>query len=458
MAVAAAPASAFEPAKPSLSGTNPPSPSTATRPLIQGVSNGVITAVLGPRALRFGPITRVGTSHPEFLITIFAEDDTCADAGSIAAEGTAAELEGAGIQVDEPVQLDHVTTFYAKQTDPADPTHPSGCSTGLDYRQVTTPPGPPILLGSDPASPADENFPNLTGTAAKDSIVSIYKGESCSGEVVASGPAATFDEQGIEVTVADNTTTAFWAKATLAGLSSGCSSSSLSYQEKTETGSGGENEQPGGEQPGGGGSGGEQPGTGQPPAQEAPRVNPPGNPAQPKLHAVPGGPANDNTPAITGKAPGAYTVKIYGSAGCTGTPLASGPVAQFEGPGLPIEVADNTTTNLYGISVDGGGDRSGCTPDAVVYVEDSTAPHALITLGPGAKTRHKQVLFKFTDVSGDPSATFSCKLDKRAWKPCKAPLKLRKLGHKRHVLTIRSVDSAGNQDPKPAKRSFKVIR
>ena len=42
------------PTQPSLTGTNPPSPSTATRPYIQGVADSVITSAV-PRASAAGP-------------------------------------------------------------------------------------------------------------------------------------------------------------------------------------------------------------------------------------------------------------------------------------------------------------------------------------------------------------------------------------------------------------------
>ena len=101
---------------------------------------------------------------------------------------------------------------------------------------------------------------------------------------------------------------------------------------------------------------------------------------------------------MTGKAPGAAVVRIFDGAGCRGDIVASGSPAQFAAGGIPVQVADNTTTSFYGVSVDGGGDRSSCSSDAAVYSEDSTAPHARFTSGPGASTRKHKVLFRFVDA------------------------------------------------------------
>ncbi len=78
--------------------------------------------------------------------------------GPVAATGTSAELEGAGIQVT--VAPDSTTTFYATQTDPSDPGNPSLCSTpGLTYTQAT-PPNPPVVTAVTPVGPADDNNPH----------------------------------------------------------------------------------------------------------------------------------------------------------------------------------------------------------------------------------------------------------------------------------------------------------
>ena len=89
---------------------------------------------------------------------------------------------------------------------------------------MTTPPAPPTFTATNPASPANQNFPQLIGEAAAHSTVSLYTDATCSTSPVATGTAAAFGAGGISVQVADNSTTTYHAVATLAGISSACSS------------------------------------------------------------------------------------------------------------------------------------------------------------------------------------------------------------------------------------------
>jgi hypothetical protein len=108
-------------------------------------------------------------------------------------------------------------------------------------------------------------------------------------------------------------------------------------------------------------------------------------------------------------------------------------------------------------SVDSDGDRSVCS-DPVGYTDDSIAPRTRITVGPGIKTLRHTVVFRFTDSTGGPDTHFLCKLDKKHWKECSAPLRLKHLGHRRHILKVKAYDAAGNREKRPVARSFQVIR
>ncbi len=420
------------PLEPALTGTNPVSPGASITPYVRGIADGIIASVVSSGS--GGPIAMA--IDPTNTVTIYTDRDC---AGPVAATGTAGDLEGAGIPVTVPP--DSVTTFYATQSDISGE---SSCSDGLDYQQVTTPPAPPVFAGITPSSPANENFPLLSGSAAAGSVISIYADSACTGAALSSGTATAFSGAGIQVGVADNSVTDFYAIATLAGISSTCSTSTVSYQEVTPAGGPG-----GGGDEGGDGGGGVSPG-------EPAAPNPPGRPPAPKLTTVPGGTANFNTPLVTGRASGAATVKVFGAAGCRGPVLVKGSAGQFAA-GLPVQVADDVTMTFYGVTVDGGGDQSVCSPDPAVYVEDSTAPRVRITAGPGVKTRRRTAIFRFTDATGGAGTNFICKLDRRKWRGCHAPLRLRKLGRKRHVLRVKASDGAGNRDRRGTKRRFKVI-
>ncbi len=96
-------------------------------------------------------------------------------------------------------------------------------------------------------------------------------------------------------------------------------------------------------------------------------------PPTPKITATnPASPANDNNPKVLGTSAGGTTVRIFKTAGCTGTPAAKGTGAQFKSPGLTVHVPDNSTTALRAKATDAAGNASKCTAAAFNYVEDST--------------------------------------------------------------------------------------
>jgi hypothetical protein len=448
-------AQATPPNPPVLTGTNPSSPSApwqefAFQPFVQGNVEGVVISGLGHRGAGLGPVVMTGGSGP--FVTVYDDHAACeaGEESAAVAEGSTTELTEEGIQVEAGlVEPNSKTTFYATLTDPSDGT--SKCSGGIVYRQVSTAPAAPGFTTTVPTSPADDNAPQLIGTADPQATVSIYPSSNCpsggfpSGSPLGTGSGAEFGDEGIRVSVPDNSTTTFSAVAFLAGYTSTCSSSTIAYTEKTPEGpSGG----------GGGGSEGGGGGEGSTPS-EPPAPNPPGNPSAPKLRTTPEGTANDNTPSIAGKAPEAAKVLVFGSPDCKGPVLTEGSPAQLSS-GLPVQVPDNTTRVFSGISIDGGGDRSPCA-EPVVYVEDSTPPRTLITSGPGIKTHKRTVLFRFADVDEDLNARFLCKLDSRHWGDCSSPLRLKHLGHRRHLLRVKAVDAAGNREQTGTKRSFRVV-
>jgi hypothetical protein len=93
-------------------------------------------------------------------------------------------------------------------------------------------PTPPTLTATNPASPANDNNPLVQGTAEAGSTISLYTNATCTSGVAATGSAATLASPGLAVTVADNTSTTFYATATnAAGDTSTCSSSMVTYVE-----------------------------------------------------------------------------------------------------------------------------------------------------------------------------------------------------------------------------------
>lgn len=420
--LAIAPAARADLRVPTLTTTNPVSPGASSTPRIKGVVEEAETKVVTFGASPFQVITQ--DEDPNNLVRLYTEPDCT---GPVAGEGTVAVLKDEGILVSTPVPDDSVTFFYANQFDGLEL---SDCSEGLQYRQVTTPPLAPAFTSVDPPSPANQNFPRLIGTADPEATVSIYVGVACAGAALTSGSGAQFGAAGIQVGVADNSETTFSSKLTIAGFESGCSGP-IVYREVTPP-------------PAPGGGGGVLPGT---------PVTPP--PA-PRLRTVPGGWANNNTPLLTGTAPGAATVRIYAGPSCGGSPVAKGSAAEFSA-GIPVRVVDNDVVVFSAVSV--AGETASKCSDPVVYVEDSLTPRTRITMAPAAKTAKRKAVIRFTDTTGNaPGTTFLCKVDQRKWKKCASPLRLVKLRPKRYVVRVKAIDPAGNTETKGTKRGFKVIR
>ena len=96
------------------------------------------------------------------------------------------------------------------------------------YTQGATPPDPPQITATDPASPANDNNPEVKGTlgGGNPQTVKIFTNASCQGTAAASGTAAQFTGAGITVSVPDDQTTTISATAVdAASNESACSNS-----------------------------------------------------------------------------------------------------------------------------------------------------------------------------------------------------------------------------------------
>jgi len=120
-------------------------------------------------------------------------------------------------------------TIRVRATDNVANTATSATTT---FTYDTTAPVLPGSLVSSPLSPANDNGPEIAGTAEAGSTVQLYTTGDCSGAPTATGPAATFNAGGITVAVANDSSTTFKATATdAAGNASLCSASSVTYVE-----------------------------------------------------------------------------------------------------------------------------------------------------------------------------------------------------------------------------------
>jgi hypothetical protein len=280
----------------------------------------------------------------------------------------------------------------------------------------------------------------FTATIEPSEEVALYTEPGCTGAPIESGTLNEFEGGGIQVEVSPDTPTTFYARhfdPSEAKEPSTCSKKGFTYWESSTVVT---------------------PPV-KPPSEEASVEQRPGSPnppVAPRLHIQPSGRANDNSPQITGSAPGAERVKIFTNTSCDGSPVVNISAGEL-GSGITMHVSDDSVTDFTGLSI-ANGKQSFCSPPAT-YIEDSSPPHTRITMGPSAKTRRHKAVFRFADTaSEDPlSTSFQCKLNHGGWKSCHSPFKLRHLHSRRYVLRVRGTDEIGNAEPKPAQRSFKVI-
>ncbi len=291
------------PSMPTITDTDPDSPANDNSPEVKG------TAATGS------------------TVKVYATADC---SGSPLASGTAATFSGSGITT--PVPGDQTTNLRATATDTAG--NASGCSSSLPYTEDSTAPSAPTISDTDPDSPANDNNPEVKGTADSGSTVKLYATADCSGAPLASGSPAQFASPGITVTVPGDQTTNLRATATDAvGNASACSAPRPYTEDST--------------------------------APSAPTIT----------DTDPDSPANDNNPEVKGSAEAGSTVRIYSTSDCSGAPLASGTPAQFASPGITVNLSGDQMTNLRATATDAVGNASACSAPRP-YTEDSTAPSA----------------------------------------------------------------------------------
>jgi len=143
------------------------------------------------------------------------------DAGAWAACASPRSLSGLA---------DGTHTFDVRATDPIGNTATTPAT--RTWTVDTIAPSSPTPNDVDPDSPANDPAPKVKGTAAAGSTVRLYTDTFCSSAVAATGSATDFAAPGLAVSVANGSSTTYWATATdAAGNRSACSSSSVTYVE-----------------------------------------------------------------------------------------------------------------------------------------------------------------------------------------------------------------------------------
>ncbi|MBN2799472.1 MAG: hypothetical protein JXX28_10030 [Deltaproteobacteria bacterium] len=179
-----------DPAVPTLTGTDPRSPSSSPT------------------------LALLGTTDPFAAVSVYT-DAACT---ALIGEGEADDAGAFAVAVTVP--SDQTTALYARAIDLADNVSP--CAGPLPYRHDSLAPAAPILSRTEPASPSPENEPELMGYAEPGATVNLYS-DACASLL----DSATADSDGaftFELSVADGSASSFQADATdEAGNTSSCS-------------------------------------------------------------------------------------------------------------------------------------------------------------------------------------------------------------------------------------------
>ena len=99
----------------------------------------------------------------------------------------------------------------------------------------------------------------------------------------------------------------------------------------------------------------------------------------------------------------------------------------------------------------------GATTDLVyrLFAADAIAPQTRIVAGPRRRATRRRAKLRWR--ASEPAARSECRLDRGRFERCDSPHRVR-VRPGRHRFRVRAVDLAGNVDPTPAKRTWRVVR
>ncbi len=216
----------------------------------------------------------------------------------------------------------------------------------------------------------------------------------------------------------------------------------------------------------------------------------------------PASPGTSTSPGIVGQADPAPRSSSTRQLTAPARWWRRGPRPQLGGAGIAATVAAGSTTSFRATATDVSGDTSACStrsptrskaprrphlprprqaakartvaapaqvtaraaaaaqaaPKAAASPVSPTSPRAPASPSPRpARRAVRRPVFRFTDSTGQEGTTFRCKVDRGRWLGCGSPVKLKKLRLGRHVFQVKAVNAAGEVEPAPAKRKFKVV-
>ena len=106
----------------------------------------------------------------------------------------------------------------------------------------------------------------------------------------------------------------------------------------------------------------------------------------------------------------------------------------------------------------GSGGSAAQAPRRTMAASPTSTPETLITFGPASKTRKRKVVFRFSDATGQPGTSFTCKVDRQRWKACGSPTRAGEARARPSRLRGQGGQRGRHLGSQPAKRTFKVVR
>jgi hypothetical protein len=94
-------------------------------------------------------------------------------------------------------------------------------------------------------------------------------------------------------------------------------------------------------------------------------ASPPGPPVF--AATIPGSPASETNPRITGSAEAFSTVRLYADAACASAPAGQGTASEFASAGVQVTVAAGTTATFHATATDRAGNVSPCSVTSISY-------------------------------------------------------------------------------------------
>ncbi|MFT5431791.1 MAG: hypothetical protein ACI9OJ_002489, partial [Myxococcota bacterium] len=310
-------------------------------------------------------ITVVGVSEPLSAISLFDSPGcggTPVGFADVDIDGTFA----ATVTVSPNAQ----TALYGTTLDGSDNVSPCS-SSALIYVHDNIAPDVPTLTGTNPTSPSSFLAPKAGGTAEAFAQVSLFPNADCSGLPIGQGVADATGTFQVTANVATNASTTITAHASdAAGNSSACSTALTYIHDATE-----------------------------PTVLVFTGTNPPS-------------PSNQTTtPFIVGVAEGDSVVRLYADSQCSGSPVAAGTTDGAGAFSLMITAQPNSTSVVYGATIDGAGNVSPCSPGPAIYVHDNVAPAVPTLVSTNPESPSSTTNQPVVTGMGEPGASIHFYLD-----------------------------------------------